>query len=67
MYEQRNSTCSKVNLLSICVYFIMLRSVNSQTSVKIDICSITDFQKMTEYINNNELGIFVFEGDILID
>ena len=40
----------------------MLRSVNSKTSVKIDICSITDFQNMTEYINNDEL----FESDIFI-
>ena len=34
----------EVYLLSIYVYCIMLRSGNSQTKVKIDINSITDFQ-----------------------
>ena len=37
------------------VYWIMLRSTNSQTNVKIDINGITDFQNMSEYINNKEL------------
>ena len=43
----------------------MLRGVNIQTNVKIDINGITDFQDMPEY--NKELGIFIFESDIFIN
>ena len=39
------------------VYCIMLRSVNFQTNVKIDINSITNFQIMPEYINNSPLKV----------
>ena len=45
----------------------MLRNANSQTNVKIDINGITDFKNMLEYINNKELGIFIFESDIFIN
>ena len=39
----------------------MFRSADSQTNVKID------FQNMPEYINNKELGIFVFKSDLFIN
>ena len=42
----------------------MLRNVNSQTNVKIDINYVIDNQNMQEHNNNKELGIFVFESDI---
>ena len=45
----------------IYVNCIMPGSANSHTNVKIDINCITDFQSMPEYINNRELGIFVFK------
>ena len=49
------------------VHWIMLGNTNSQTNVKIDINGITDFQIVSEYINNKELGIFVFESDVFIN
>ena len=45
---------------------LMLRNVNSQTNVKIDINYVINNQNMQEHNNNKELGIFVFESDILI-
>ena len=46
---------------------LMLRNVNSQTNVKIDINCVTDIQNMQEHIFNNYLGIFVFESDIFVN
>ena len=47
---------------------VLLRSVNLQNKIKLDINSITDFQNMPEYINNKELGIFFFENsDVFIN
>ena len=57
----------KVHLFSFYVYSITLRSANSQTNVKIDINGISDFQNRQEYINNKELGIFIFEIDVFIN
>ena len=61
--------CSKVNLLSIYVYCIMLRSANSQTNVKIDINGITNFQSICQntLTIKGRLGIFVFESDVFIN
>ena len=52
---------------SIYVYCILLRSVNFQTNVEIDVNGITDFQNLLEYFNNKKLGIFVFESDVFIN
>ena len=41
----------------------MLRNVNFQTNVKIDINYVIDNQNMQEHNNNKELGIFVYESD----
>ena len=57
----------KIKILSIYLYYIMLRGVNFQTLVKIDINSITDSQNLPEYINNKELGNFVFEIYVFIN
>ena len=43
---------------------LMIKNVNSQTNVKIDINYVTDIQNMQEHNNNKELGIFIFERDI---
>ena len=56
-----------VNLLSIYCIALMLRNVNSQTNVKIDINYVIDNQNMQEHNNNKELGIFVFESDIFVN
>ena len=45
----------------------MHTNVSSQTNVKIDINCVIDIQNMQEYINNKELGIFVFESDIFVN
>ena len=45
----------------------MLRNVNSQTNVKIDINYVIYNQNMQEHINNKELGIFVFASDIFFN
>ena len=45
----------------------MLRDVNSQTNVKIDINYVIDNQNMQENNNNKKLGIFVFESDIFVN
>ena len=63
----RYSTGSKVNLLSIYLIALMLRNVNSQTNVKIDINYVIDNQNRQEHNNNKELGIFVFESDISVN
>ena len=39
---------------------LMLRNMNSQTYVKIDINYVIDNQNMQEHNNNKEQGIFVF-------
>ena len=39
--------------------------VNSQTNVKIDINYVIDNKNMQGHNNNKELGIFVFESDII--
>ena len=36
---------------------LMLRNVNSQTNVKVDINYVNDHQNMQEHNNNKELGI----------
>ena len=46
---------------------LMLRNVNSQTYVKIDVNDVIDNQNMQEHNNNKELGIFVFESDIFVN
>ena len=46
---------------------LMLRNVNSQTNVKIDINYVIENQNMQEHNNNKELGIFVFESDIFVN
>ena len=45
----------------------MLRNVNFQTNVKIDINYVIDNQNMQEHNNNKELGIFVYESDIFVN
>ena len=45
----------------------MLRNVNSQSNVKIDLNYAIDNQNMQEHNNNKELGIFVFESDIFVN
>ena len=45
----------------------MLRNVNSQTNVKIDMNYEIDNQNMQEHNNNKELGIFVYESDIFVN
>ena len=45
----------------------MLRNVNSQTNVKMDINNVIDNQNMQEHNNNKELDIFVFESDIFFN
>ena len=46
----------------------MLRNVNSQTNVKIDINYVTDKQNMQKQNNiNKELGIVVFESGIFVN
>ena len=44
----------------------MLRNVNSQTNIKIDLNYVIDNQNMQEHNDNKELGIFVFESDIFV-
>ena len=44
----------------------MLRNVNSQTNVKIDINYVINNQNMQENKNNKELVIFIFESDIFV-
>ena len=46
---------------------LMLRNVNSQTNIKIDINCGIDFKNMQEHINNTELGIFNYESDISVN
>ena len=41
--------------------------MNSQTNVKIDINRVIDIKNMKAHINNNELGIFVYESDIFVN
>ena len=43
---------------------LMLRNVNSQTNVKIDINYVIDIHNMQEHNDNKELGIFVFESNM---
>ena len=45
----------------------MLRDANSQTNVKTDINCVIDIPNIQEHINNQELGIFVFESDIFVN
>ena len=45
----------------------MLRNVNSQTNVKIDINYVNDNQNMQEHNDDKEQGIFVFESDIFVN
>ena len=54
-------------MLSIHRIALMLRNVNSQTNVKIDINYVIDNQNMQENNNNKEQGIFVFESDIFVN
>ena len=54
-------------MLSIYRIALMLRNVNSQTNVKIDINYVIDNQNMQENNNNKEQGIFVFESDIFVN
>ena len=51
---------------SMCIA-LMLRKVNSQTNVKIDINYAIDIQNMPEHNNNKELCIFVYESDIFVN
>ena len=46
---------------------LMLRNVNFQTNVKIDINYVINNQNMQEHNNNKELGIFIFESDIFVN
>ena len=46
---------------------LMLRNVNSQTYVKIDINYVIDNQNMQELNTNKELCIVVFESDIFVN
>ena len=46
---------------------LMLRNVNYQTNVKIDINYVIDIQNMQEHNDNKELGIFVFESNIFVN
>ena len=46
---------------------LMLRNVNSQTNVRIDINYVIDIQNMQEHNNDKGLGIFVFESDIFVN
>ena len=39
----------------------------SQNNVKIDINCVIVFKNMQSHINNNELGIFVYESDIFVN
>ena len=48
-------------------FALMLRNVNTKTNVKIGINYVIDNQNMQEHNNNKELGIFVFESDILVN
>ena len=45
----------------------MLRNVNSQINVKIDIKYVIDNQNMQDHKNNKDLGIFVFESSIFVN
>ena len=46
---------------------LILRNVNSQTNVKIDINYAIDNQNVQEHNNSRKLGIFVFENDIFVN
>ena len=63
----RDTVQVQVNLLSIYRIAFMLRNVNSQTNVKIDINYVIDNQNMQENNNNKKLGIFIFESDIFVN
>ena len=46
---------------------LMLRDVNSQINVKIDIKYVTDNQNMRDHKNNEDLGTFVFDSGIFVN
>ena len=46
---------------------LMLRNVNSQINVEIDIKYVIDNQNMQDHKNNKDLGILVFESSIFVN